>query len=70
LSAIADASALYALGRLFRIEELDPSVRRAALTAISSQSSAAATQLLQELSSAWGPLAEDAKKELTKRNPK
>lgn len=70
LSAIADASALYALGRLFRIEELDPSVRRAALTAISSQSSAAATQLLQELSSAWGPLAEDAKKELAKRNPK
>jgi hypothetical protein len=70
LAAIADPAASYALGRLFRIEELDPAIRRAALTAISSQPSATATQLLQELSSEWGPLAEDAQKELAKRQPK
>jgi hypothetical protein len=70
LAAIADPAALYALGRLFRIEELDAAIRRAALTAISIQPSATATQLLRELSSAWGPLAEEAKKELAKRLPK
>lgn len=70
LAAIGDPAALYALGRLFRIEELDAAIRRAALTAISIQPSATATQLLQELSSAWGPLAEEAKKELAKRLPK
>jgi len=70
LATIDDPAALHALGRLFRIEELDPAVRRAALSAISSQSSATAMQLLQELSSTWGPLAEEAKKELAKRQPK
>lgn len=70
LGAIDDPAALYALGRLFRIEELNPAVRHAALIAISNHASAAATQLLQELSTAWGPLAEDAKKELAKRRPK
>ena len=70
LGAIADPAALYALARLMRIEELDVVVRRAALAAISSQPSAAATQVLQELSSAWGPLAEEAKKELAKRQPR
>jgi len=67
LGAIADPAAVYALGRLFRIEELDPVIRRAALAAISNQPSLAATQLLQELSSTWGPLAEEAKNELAKR---
>jgi hypothetical protein len=70
LGAVPDPAALYALGRLFRIEELDPAVRRAALTAVSSQPSAAATQLLQELSAIWGPLAEEARNELAKRSPK
>ena len=70
LAALTDPAALYALGRLFRIEELDPAIRRAALSAISNNASAAATQLLQELSTAWGPLAEDAKRELAKRQPK
>lgn len=69
LGGIADPVALYALGRLVRIEELDPIIRRAALTSISSQNSPAATQLLQELSNTWGALAEDAKKELAKRQP-
>lgn len=69
LSAVADPGALWALGRLFRTEELNLAVRRAALNAISSQPSAAATQLLQELSFT-GPLAEEAKKELAKRQPK
>lgn len=67
LAAMEDTAALYALGRLFRIEELDPAVRRAALIAISSQPTDAAAQLLQELASIWGPLAEDAKRELAKR---
>jgi hypothetical protein len=70
LGAIADSGALYALGRLFRIEELDLALRRAVLSAISNHASPTATQLLQELSTGWGPLAEEAKKELAKRQPK
>lgn len=67
LAAIADPAALYALGRLFRTEELDPAIRRAALSAISTQPYPAATRLLQEFASTWGPLAEEAKQELAKR---
>jgi HEAT repeat protein len=67
LGAIPDVAGVYALGRLFRIEELDAKVRQAALASISSQRSAVATQLLQELSTSWGPLAEEVKKELEKR---
>lgn len=67
LGAIEEPTALSALRRLFRIEELDPAVRRAALNAISCQKSADATQMLRELAANWGPLAEDAKKELAKR---
>ena len=70
LGAIADVAALYALGRLFRIEELDSRIRRAALAAISQQRSAIATRLLEELSTNWGPLAEEARKELDKRTIK
>jgi hypothetical protein len=70
LGAIADSGALYALGRLFRIEELDLALRRAVLSAISNHASPTATQLLQELSTTSGPLAEEAKKELAKRQPK
>lgn len=67
LGAIPDVAGIYALGRIFRIEELDAKIRHAALANISSQRSAVATQLLQELSTCWGPLAEEAKKELEKR---
>jgi HEAT repeat protein len=70
LGAIADVAALYALGRLFRVEELDSRIRRAALAAISQQRSAIATRLLEELSTSWGPLAEEARKELDKRTIK
>ena len=70
IGAITDVAALYALGRLFRIEELDSNVRRAALAAISSHRSPIATRLLEELSTSWGPLAEEARKELDKRMTK
>jgi HEAT repeat protein len=70
LGAIADVAALYALGRLFRVEELDSRIRRAALAAISQQRSAIATRLLEELSTSWGPLAEEARKELDRRTIK
>jgi len=70
LGAIADVSALYALGRLFRIEELDSKIRRAALAAIAHHRSAIATRLLEELSTSWGPLAEEVRKELDKRTLK
>ena len=70
LAAIDDPAALHALGRLFRIEKLDLAIRRAALTAISHQPSMAAKHLLQELSRARGPLAEEAKKESAKRQAK
>ena len=70
LGAVEDDGALYALSRLFRTEELDLAIRRAALAAISRQPSSAATQLLQEFASTWGPLVDDAKRELAKRQPK
>jgi HEAT repeat protein len=58
LGAIEDSAALSALGRLFRIEELDPAIRRTALNAISCQKSPAATQLFEELAALGGPLGE------------
>jgi len=67
LGAIEEYAALSALGRLLRIEELEPAIRRAALNAISGQNSSAATQLLQELAAGKGPMAEDAKKEFIRR---
>jgi hypothetical protein len=69
LGAIEESAALSALGRLFRIEELHPTIRRAALNAISCQKSAAATQLLQELAAIEGSWGEEVKKELAKRSP-
>ena len=70
LASIQDDGALYALGKLFRIEELDPGLRRAALTAISNHRSPLALTLLKQLSLTWGPLAEEAKKELARREKK
>ena len=70
LGAISDVAALYALSRLFRIEELDSKIRRAALTTIAHHRSAIATRLLEELSTSWGPLAEEARKELDNRTLK
>ena len=70
LGAIKDDSALQALSRLFRMEELDRNVRKAALLAISNNPSLLATTLLGQLAGIWGPLAADARAELEKRKPK
>ena len=70
LGLIPEVASLYALGRLYRIEELDSKVRRAALLAIAANRTAVATKLLEELATSWGPLAEEAKKELSKRQLK
>jgi len=70
LGSIKEDEALYALTRLFRMEELDRGIRRAVLNAISSNSSPVAENLLQELAANWGPLAEDARSELDKRKSK
>jgi HEAT repeat protein len=70
LAAIKDDSALQALTRLFRLEELDRSVRKAALLAISNNPSLLATTLLGQLAGSWGPLAVEARAELEKRKPK
>jgi HEAT repeat protein len=70
LGSIKEDEALYALTRLFRMEELDRGIRRAALNAISSNSSPVAENLLQELAANWGPLAEEARIELDKRKLK
>lgn len=67
LGSIEDESAVYALGRLFRIEELDPSVRRAALAAVGKHRSSVAKSLLEEFAASWGPLAEEARAELERR---
>jgi HEAT repeats len=69
LGAIEESAALSALARLFRIEELDLAIRRAALNAIACQKSPSATLLLQELAAIGGPLGDEVKKELAKRAP-
>jgi HEAT repeat protein len=70
LGSMKEDEALYALTRLFRMEELDRGIRRAVLNAISSNSSPVAENLLQELAANWGPLAEEARIELDKRKLK
>ena len=70
LGAIKDDSALQALTRLFRMEELDRTLRKAALLAISNNPSLLATTLLGQLAGTWGPLAADARAELEKRKAK
>lgn len=70
MGSIQDDGALYALGRVFRVEELDSGLRRAALAAIANHRSALATTLLKELAASWGPLVEEVKNELQKRRAK
>jgi hypothetical protein len=70
LGAIQDDSALHALTRLYRIEEIDPNIRKTALKAISGNPSLLATTLLGQLAGSWGPLAADARAELDKRKAK
>jgi HEAT repeat protein len=67
LGAIDEDAAVYALARLFRMEELDGAIRRAALAAVSKHRSPAAKKMLEEFAASWGPLAEEAKVELERR---
>lgn len=67
LSSIQDDGALYAMGRLFKMEELDGVIRRAILTTITNHRSPLALILLKEMASSWGPLAEEAKSALKKK---
>lgn len=67
LGSIQDDAALYAMGRLFKMEELDASIRRVILTAVSTHRSPLAMTLLKEMAESWGPLAEEAKSVLKKR---
>lgn len=67
LGSIQDDGALYAIARLFKMEELDASIRRAILIAVSNHRSPLATSLLKEMAENWGPLAEEAKNALKKR---
>ena len=70
LGSIQDEGALYALARLFRMEELEAGLRKASLMAITNHRSTFADTLLKELAASWGPLAEEAKTALEKRKPK
>ena len=70
LGAIHDDGALYAMGRLFKMEELDGAVRRAILTTITNHRSPLALTLLKEIAASWGPLAEEAKNALKKKTEK
>jgi HEAT repeat protein len=70
LGSIQDDGALYALARLFRMEELEAGMRKASLLALTNHRSAFADTLLKELAANWGPLAEEAKAALVKRKPR
>ena len=67
LGAIDDDAAVYALARLFRVEELDSAVRRAVLAAVGKHPSPAALNMLEEFAANWSPLSEEAKVELERR---
>lgn len=67
LAGIQDDGALYAMARLFKMEELDAPIRRAILAAVSNHRSPLATTLLKEMAGNWGALAEEAKNALAKR---
>jgi HEAT repeat protein len=68
LGSTDDEAAVYALGRLFRLEELDGAVRRAALAAVGKHRSPVAVKMLQEFAGSWGPFADEARLELERRN--
>lgn len=67
LSSIDDDAAVYALARLFRMEELDNAIRRAALAGVGKHKSPVSLKMLEEFSANWGPLTEEAKTELERR---
>ena len=67
LGSVDDDAAVYALARLFRMEELDSAVRRASLAAVGKHRSAIAKTMLEEFAASWGPLTEEAKVELERR---
>ena len=67
LAAIDDDEALHALARLFHRDELDSKIRRIALTTLCRHQSPVAVELLQELAKAHGPLADEARAELSLR---
>jgi len=67
LTCIDDDEALYALARLFRMEELDNRIRRAVLTAICKNQSSVAVEVLQELARTRGPLSDEVRTELKSR---
>jgi HEAT repeat protein len=67
LGATDDDAAVFALGRLFRMEELDGGVRRAVLAAVAKHPSDTALKMLEDFAANWGPLNEEARVELDRR---
>jgi HEAT repeat protein len=67
LGSIEGDAAVYALGRLFRLEELDNGVRRSALIAVGKHPSPIAMKMLAEFAANWGALSEEARNELERR---
>lgn len=67
LGSIEGDAAVFALARLFRMEELDNAVRRAALAAIGKNRASVSQKILEEFAASWGPLTDDAKSELERR---
>lgn len=70
LGSIQDDGALYALTRIFRMEELDAGLRKASLATVANHRAPLAETLLKELAASWGPLAEEAKAALERRKPR
>jgi hypothetical protein len=69
LACIDEDEALHSLARLFRMENLDNRIRRAALNAICKNQSSVAVEVLQELATTRGPLADEVRTELKNRIP-
>jgi histone H3/H4 len=69
LACIDEDEALRSLARLFRMENLDNRIRRAALSAICKNQSSVAVEVLQELANTRGPLADEVRTELKNRIP-
>jgi HEAT repeat protein/uncharacterized membrane protein YgcG len=67
LGSTDDDAAVFALGRLFRMEELDGGVRRAVLAAVARHPSDTALKMLEDFAANWGPLNEEARVELDRR---
>lgn len=70
LACIPGDATLHALGRICGKEELDSGVRRLALAAICRSQSPAAREVLEQLAATEGLLADEARTELKKREPK